>query len=105
MKKIVILLLVCSTLFLYGCSSETKESVINKIEDNLINSKGYIVEGTLEIINNEDTYKYDIEAAYKKGDLFKVDLKNLANDHKQVILKNEEGVYVVTRKSLTYSRG
>ena len=52
--------------------------------------------GTLEIYRNEDLYKYDLKSAYLKKDKFKVGLTNKTNNHEQIILKNEKGVYVVT---------
>ena len=62
-------------------------------------SKAYYVEGTMEIINNEDTYTYDVAVSYKEGDYYKVNLKNLLNDHEQIILRNASGVYVKTQES------
>ena len=50
----------------------------------------------MELVNNEDVYTYDIAVSYKKDDFYKIELTNVINDHKQVILRNEEGVYIVT---------
>ena len=52
--------------------------------------------GELEIINNEDTYTYDTEVSYRAENQFKVLLKNKTNGHEQIILRNDEGVYVLT---------
>ena len=62
----------------------------------LENIKGYYLEGEMEIINNEDVYKYDVKVAYQKNELFKVNLKNKANNHEQILLRNNDGVYVLT---------
>ena len=56
----------------------------------------YYIEGILEVTNNETTYKYDINVSYKKDDNYRVDLKNQTNSHEQIILKNSDGVYVMT---------
>ena len=48
------------------------------------------------MINNETTYEYDVKSTYKETNNFKVELTNKINDHKQIILRNKEGVYVVT---------
>ena len=48
----------------------------------------------MEIVNNEDVYTYDVKVAYKKGDFYRVSLKNTSNNHEQIILKNSDGVYV-----------
>ena len=63
-------------------------------ENSLIKAKAYKLDGKLEIVNNEDVYNYDTEVSYKKDNYYKVLLTNKANDHTQIILKNDDGVYV-----------
>ena len=53
----------------------------------------------MEILSNEETFTYSIEANYLKGDYYKVTLVNQTNNHEQIILKNSDGVYVMTHKS------
>jgi len=50
----------------------------------------------MEIMNNEDTYTYDVRVSYKKEDYYRIELVNTMNNHEQVILRNNDGVYVVT---------
>ena len=50
----------------------------------------------MEIINNEDVYKYDVKVSFKEEDYYRVSLKNESNNHEQIILKNDDGVYVLT---------
>jgi outer membrane lipoprotein-sorting protein len=52
--------------------------------------------GTLEIYRNEEKYTYNVDSSYQKGNLFKVSLINQNNNHEQIILKNNDGVYVIT---------
>ena len=81
--------------FITGCFGKNSNSVdkfIKKVEK----VKSYYLTGELEIINNEDTYKYNVSASYKDKDYYKVDLINKTNNHEQIILRNEEGVYVLT---------
>ena len=94
MKKIVVLLIGISML-LMGCNNSNKD-VLNKFKENINNLSSYNIKGELEIINNEDTYTYDVDVSYKEPDLFRVSLKNLNNNHIQILLKNTEGVYVLT---------
>ena len=47
-------------------------------------------------MNNEDTYTYDVKVSYQKPDYYKIELTNTLNNHEQVILRNDDGVYVVT---------
>ena len=93
MKKIIIILSLF--LFITGCGNKENNLVkkfINKIDKN----NSYKLEGSMDIISNEDTFNYKVEASKSKDGYYKVVLKNKSNDHEQVILRNKDGVYVVT---------
>ncbi|MDE5539158.1 MAG: hypothetical protein K2J20_01580 [Bacilli bacterium] len=50
----------------------------------------------MEILSNEETYTYSLEVNYLQDNYYKVTLVNQTNNHEQIILKNKDGVYVVT---------
>ena len=77
-----------------GCTKN--KDVINKMKENINNMTSYHIKGELELINNEDIYKYDVDVSYKEPDYFRVSLKNINNNHVQILLKNNDGVYVLT---------
>ncbi len=94
MKKIIG---ICAILLLLtGCGKTTKKDILNDIGKKINSMDSYYAEGDMEIINNEDVYKYDIKVSYKAKDFYKVSLENESNGHEQIILKNNEGVYVLT---------
>jgi outer membrane lipoprotein-sorting protein len=95
MKKIIILSLAILTL-VCGCGKTNKETVIKKFASDVNGSKSYKLTGKMEITNDEDTFKYDLEAIYLKDNNYKVTLVNQTNNHEQIILRNKEGVYVIT---------
>lgn len=95
MKKIC-LLLFTTLFFLFGCSNDSEDSVVKKINDDLKDIESYYLCGDLSIRNNEDKYNYDVEVYYKSDDYYRVNLVNVDNGHEQIILKNDDGVYVVT---------
>jgi outer membrane lipoprotein-sorting protein len=84
---------------LTGCFSNNTKNIASKFIKKVDKTKNYYLTGNLEITNNEDTYSYDVNVSYKDDDYFKVSLKNKTNNHEQIILKNDEGVYVQTHKS------
>ena len=95
MKKIGILSFLL--LFLtFGCGKTDVNKVKSDFEDKVNKSKSYVLTGTMEIMNNDDTFVYTVEASYLKDDYYKVRLVNQTNNHEQIILKNTDGVYVVT---------
>ena len=95
MKKI--LLLFFFSIFLFaGCGKYGEKDVINDFSKKVDNAKAYYIDSTLEIVNNDNVYNYDVEVAYKEKNYYRVSLTNTSNNHTQVILKNDDGVYVVT---------
>ncbi len=94
-KKIFEIVMLCC-LFSTGCFGKGKTDITNTLIQKVEKAKSYHVTGELEIINNEDSYQYDVEVSYKQEDYFRVSLKNKTNNHEQIILRNMEGVYVLT---------
>ncbi len=96
MKKISLIIMSLAILLLTGCGKNSESDVLSKLSKKIDNSKGYLMTASLEIVNNDDIYNYNVEAAYKEGDYYRVSLVNTANNHEQIILKNDEGIYVLT---------
>ena len=95
MKKLIVFLLLVSVLTT-GCFKENEKDVYSKVSKKISELDSYYLKGDLEMLNGEDTFRYKVEVNYKKSDNFRVVLKNSSNDHEQIILKNKEGVYVIT---------
>lgn len=95
MKKLIFIFLTFM-LILTGCGKYGEKDVLRDLNKKISNLKSYYIEGKMEIINNEDIYKYDVKVSYKEKDNYKVSLKNESNNHEQIILKNSDGVYVLT---------
>ena len=62
----------------------------------LLGNEKYELTGQMDIISNEDLYHYDVTVNYLEGDYYKASLINKDNNHEQIILKNDDGVYVIT---------
>lgn len=95
MKKKLLCLLICCC-FLLGCGKNSEKDILKKLSKKINGTESYYLSGNLEIINNEDKYLYDVEVAYAKNEKFRVSLKNQTNNHEQIILRNDDGIYVLT---------
>ena len=95
MKKRIFLIFIISIIFI-GCSRGSKNDIINKLDKKISDLSSYNIKGVLSISNNEDTYNYDIDVAYKEKDNYRVSIINKSNGHEQIILKSNDEVYVVT---------
>lgn len=102
MKKNFLTIALVIAICLTGCSSLNDKDIRKKFIKDVENLKSYELEGVLTITNNDDTYKYDVNVNYEEDDKYKVSMTNKANNYEQIILKNDEGVYVLTHKGLTF---
>ena len=96
MKKIILAITIIATFCLTGCGSLSDKDIKNNFIKEIENLKSYYMEGTLKITNNDDTYEYDVKTSYQKDNHYKVSLTNKANNYEQIILKNDDAVYVIT---------
>ncbi len=96
MKRIFLLFSILSVFFLIGCGKYSDNDAIRDLNKKIGNAKGYYLEGQMEIINNDDTFKYDVTVSFERQNQYRVSLRNTANNHEQIILKNKDGVYVLT---------
>lgn len=80
-----------------GCGGKSQEKVVKKIGEKLEDVNGYKVEAQMTMKTGQEERNYEIDVWYKKGenDFYRVGLQNAEEDSGQVILKNEEGVFVL----------
>ena len=91
-KFFVLFLCVC---FFTGCGKDSGEDILKKLSNKIDKLNSYHLSGNLEIINNENSYLYDVDVSFLKENNFKVSLKNRTNNHEQIILRNSDGVFVL----------
>ena len=94
MKKFFLIFFI--PILLFGCGKSDEKTVTNKLKSKIENTEGYIINGTLTIYRDEDIYTYDVKSTYSNNDYYKVNLINKTNNHEQIILRNKDGVYVLT---------
>lgn len=100
MKKYLVIM--CMFLLLCGCGKTSETDLVKKFQNKIEKNSSYVLKGNMSINSNEDTFNYKVEASKSKDDYYKVSLVNKTNDHEQVILKNKDGVYVMTHESLQF---
>ena len=93
MKKILLLLLI---IFCMGCSKMNNNDVVKTFSNKINKSKSYKLNGTMELLNDEEVFNYSIDVSFKADNFYKVEMVNKTNEHKQIILKNTEGLFVIT---------
>ncbi len=95
-KKIILAVSLIS-IFLTGCSKEvTNETFKEGLSEYNTNLNSYFTDVSLEIKKGEDLVKFDCEVYYLKDDFYKVIMKDNSTNNTQAIVKNNEGVFVLT---------
>ena len=94
MKKLFFILI--SILLLAGCSKNDASSITKRFSDDVNNSNSYKLLAKMTIISDEEKFNYNLEVLHLNDNYYKVILNNVTNNHEQVILKNNDGVYVIT---------
>ena len=92
MKKLFCLLI--GIFLLTGCGSS--KDTLKDFKDELSKYDTYKLVGKMSLVSNEDEYIYDVEVGVSNNEYYKVTLFNTINNHEQIILRNDDGVYVIT---------
>lgn len=88
----------CISLIAAGCGAKTAESVVKDLDGVLGGLKSYQGKGTMTLHTGQQPLQYEVEVWYKKPSYYRVSLTNAAKDITQIVLRNDEGVFVLTPK-------
>lgn len=95
-SRIFALLLVVVVIALAACGSPSKEDVMKKLSGKWNDSKGYELDATMEIKTGAEPRLYDVEVWHTKPDFYRVHVSQEGKKDSQMIVRNEDGVFVVT---------
>jgi len=68
MKKRILFLMLIGLFVLGGCGKVSERDIVKEFGKKVDNADSYYIEGTLDIVNNEDIYTYDVNVSYAKKD-------------------------------------
>jgi len=97
MKKLCLMITVLfTTMLLAACGEMTQQDVVNKLTSNLDDANTYLATGRMEIESEGQMYQYFVEVGFQQPNLYRVTMRNETTNNEQIILKNEDGVFVLT---------
>ena len=94
MKKILIciLLLFCLT----ACDKEDSKDYKKELVDYSSKLTKYSLDAQMKVVKNEGDIIFDVAVDYLEPNYYKVRLQNKSNNNVQIIVKNNDGVFVIT---------
>ncbi|MBU9723797.1 MULTISPECIES: LolA family protein [Bacillaceae] len=98
MKKIISLfgVLIAFTLVLAACGEKSQEDVMQDLDKILDDLTGYKAEAEMTLQTGDEPQDYQVEVYYQHPTNYRVALSNDEKDPSQIILRNDEGVFVLT---------
>ena len=97
MKKVLILFAgIMLLLALSACGQKTQSDVVTDLNKKMEEMKGYKANAKMTLQMGNNPQVYNVEIWHKNPTYYRVNLKNQEKDQSQMILRNDEGVYVLT---------
>ncbi|WP_428910561.1 LolA family protein [Niallia sp. Krafla_26] len=83
-------------LVLSACGPKSQEDVVSELDKKQQELTGYKVKATMTLQMGTEPHEYQVEIWHKDPDFYRVSLQNAEKEQNQMILRNEEGVFVLT---------
>ncbi|KAA0544575.1 outer membrane lipoprotein carrier protein LolA [Bacillus sp. BGMRC 2118] len=96
-KKLGLLIVAMLALFaLAACGEKSQEDVVRALDTKMKEMQGYKAEAKMTLQTGSEEQVYEVGIWYKQPHYYRVDLKNTQKEQSQMILRNDEGVFVLT---------
>jgi outer membrane lipoprotein-sorting protein len=98
MRKITwtLAIVICVSMFLAACGAKNAEDVVKDLEQKRAKLDSYKGTVNMTFHTGQEPMKYDVEVWYKKDNFYRIALTNKQKDVTQIVLRNEDGVFVLT---------
>jgi outer membrane lipoprotein-sorting protein len=84
------------TVLLAGCGSKNADSIVKDLDNVLGKMESYEGSGTMTLHTGQQPLEYQVEVWYQKPQYYRIALTNAKRDITQIVLRNDEGVFVLT---------
>ncbi|MFB9328798.1 outer membrane lipoprotein carrier protein LolA [Paenibacillus aurantiacus] len=89
--------LLCLTALLAACGGTKDADTVVKDLDKVVNSlDSYHGKGTMTLNTGQQPLEYQVDVQYQKPSYYRIELTNAKRDITQIVLRNDEGVFVLT---------
>jgi outer membrane lipoprotein-sorting protein len=92
----VMALVVCLSVVLAGCGKKNAGTVVKDLDQVVSKMESYQGSGKMIIQTGQEPQEYQVEVWYKNPNYYRISLTNAKKDISQIVLRNDEGVFVLT---------
>ena len=97
MRKGIFVFLLLFVAGLSSCGKQTKtEDAYSSFINSITEAKSYVLKAQMEVQRDEGSNIFDVEVSYKSPNYYRVNYQNQSSNSRQILLKNNEGVYVLS---------
>jgi hypothetical protein len=84
------------SLTLTGCAPKSAEDVVADLGEKVEKMDSYKGSGKMTLLTGEKPLEYNVEVWYKQPDYYRIMLKNEDKKISQIVVRNDDGVFVLT---------
>ncbi|MCU6712502.1 DUF4367 domain-containing protein [Paenibacillus sp. J5C_2022] len=85
-------------LMLSACGTKDAESVVKDLDKFVNSMESYQGSGTMTLHNGQQPQSYEVDVSFQQPHYYRIKLTNKEKDITQIVLKNDDGVFVLTPK-------
>ncbi|GGG81408.1 outer membrane lipoprotein-sorting protein [Paenibacillus radicis (ex Gao et al. 2016)] len=89
-------ILLVFSLVLSACGTKDAESVVKELDKTVSSMESYRGSGTMTLNTGTQPLQYAVEVSYQKPNFYRIKLTNTEKDITQIVLRNDDGVFVLT---------
>ncbi|OPH56727.1 hypothetical protein BC351_27720 [Paenibacillus ferrarius] len=94
----MVAVVMCLALVLAGCGMGKKDagSIVKDLDHVISKANSYQASGSMILNTGTQPQEYQVEVAFSPDHFYRISLTNASKDVTQIVLRNEEGVFVLT---------
>ncbi|WP_166241194.1 outer membrane lipoprotein-sorting protein [Paenibacillus turpanensis] len=93
---LIMAIVLCTSMILAACGKKDAASVVKDLDKTVSKMESYHGVGSMTINTGAEPQVYNVEVCYQAPDFYRIALTNDTKDVTQIILRNDDGVFVLT---------
>jgi len=89
-------LVVGFALVLSGCGAKSEGAIVKKLSQAVNKTQSYQADGTMTVQTGQQPQVYNVQVWYQPPNFYRIALNNKQQNTSQIVLRNNEGVFVLT---------